>query len=118
LERNYVFKLKGLDETNVNIDLDYVFMIDHVETASFTFQGVKGLSKIEYNMTNQTWSIQSYSAEITNRIAIYSRSNFFPLGTQNWTFIENLTKLKLKLTKVKIDRDFCKIPNCTIKIYD
>ena len=101
VERNSVFRLKGLSENVVNIDLDYIFMVDQVETGSYMFQGVTGLTKIQYRMNNESWFLQSYTGELGNKseiFAIYSGPKFFPLGTHNWTFMGITTKLKL--TKV------------------
>jgi hypothetical protein len=112
LERNQIFRLKGLAESVVNIDLEYIFALDRVETGYFTFQGVTGLSKIQLNMTNRSWFVQLNSDYVNKSkiLATYMGPKLFPLGTQNWTFLENSSSTALKLSKV-ISDSFIEITN-------
>ena len=72
VEKNSVFRLKGLSENVVNIDLDYIFLVDQVETGSYMFQGVTGLTKIQYRMNNESWFLESYTGELGNKSEIFA----------------------------------------------
>ena len=104
LESNFLFKLKGLYEAEDEIDSDYLFLIDMIDSGSYTFQGVTGLTSIVYNNSSALWEIKSLlnsSAEVV--LGLYNGTVLSPLGTQDW-FVKHSSnqfrRRQMKLTMV------------------
>ncbi len=88
------------------IDSDYLFLIDVVDSGYYTFQGVTGLTDIMYNMTAKTWTIKSLDGGTV--MGIYNQTGLSPLGAQDWFLrkkmkhsADQLQPIKLKLTRVR-----------------
>ena len=98
---------KGLPDDESEIDSDYLFLIDLIDSGYYTFQGVTGLTDIVYNMSAKTWTIKSWDGGGTV-LGLYNQTDLSPLGAQDWFLrkkmkyaADELQPIKLKLTRVR-----------------
>ena len=103
LESNYLFKLKGLYDDDDEIDSDYLFLIDLIDSGTYTFQGITGLTSIVYK-NSSLWVITSLRNSGAEEIlGYYNGTVLSPLGTQDW-FVKHRSsqfrRKQMKLTRV------------------
>ncbi len=56
---NKIFSLRGPCTGVPNVDTKYLFIQDHAEKGVYTFQGFKGQTNIELNLTSRAWELIS-----------------------------------------------------------
>ena len=95
-----------MSDDESEIDSDYLFLNDVIDSGYYTFQGVTGLTNIIYNMSAKKWTIKSLDEGTV--LGIYNQTGLSPLGTRDWFLrkkmkysADELHPVKLKLTRVR-----------------
>ncbi len=105
-----VFNVRGICESEEQIDRDYTLSLDSLEPKDFTLLGIQGLSNIKYNNTTKRWEIISlyqFEGKIGSILGFSNSTKFFPMGLKQWFLKGNCnakgdeyTPSMLKLVKV------------------
>ena len=113
---NKIFSLRGPCTGVPNVDTKYLFIQDHAEKGIYTFQGFKGQTNIELNLTSKAWEWISLVEGGSILGSFHGKENV-PIGVNDWTMFEPCENgksfSKLKLTKV----EFFKCFDCVYRTY-